>query len=84
MFPRIILVTIGVLSLAASHLDAEGVQNFPQKTAPILGWYSVPETELNLERFEEMVEMGLTHSLMSYSPEGNLKALDLADQVGLT
>ncbi|MGE3310968.1 MAG: hypothetical protein AB7O66_13445 [Limisphaerales bacterium] len=50
---------------------------------PILGWHSIPERELSLERFQELAGMGLTLSLMHYSPEGNLKALDLAARTGV-
>lgn len=83
MLPRIILALLSALTMISSVFAGEEILDSPRSQIPILGWYSVPETELNLERFEEMVEMGLTHSLMSYSPEGNLKALDLAEQVGL-
>ncbi len=50
---------------------------------PILGWHSIPEQEISLERFRELAEMGLTHSLMHYSAEGNRRALDYAAEVGV-
>ena len=53
------------------------------RVVPILGWRTIPENELTLARFQEMADMGLTHSLMDYSPDGNAKALDLAQQVGV-
>lgn len=50
---------------------------------PILAWHSVPEDQLTPERFRELADMGITHSLMHYSPAGNARALDLAVAVGV-
>lgn len=83
MNPWLNAASVSLLSLIPSALFAEEIRNPQQNRIPILGWHSVPESELSLERFQEMAEMGLTHSLMSYSPEGNLKALGLAEQVGM-
>ena len=55
----------------------------PAVRVPILGWHSIPENELSLDRFRELAEMGLTHSLMHYSPAGNARALELAAQTGV-
>src|SRR6056297_2290936 len=68
-----------LVCLAAPTAPAHG----DDAVVPILGWRTLSENELTLERFQEMKEMGLTHSLMSYSPEGNAKALDLGQQVGI-
>lgn len=50
---------------------------------PIVGWHSIPETALSEARFRELADMGLTHSLMHYSPAGNRKALDMAAAAGV-
>jgi len=57
--------------------------NEPASHVPILAWHSIPESELSLDRFRELAEMGLTHSLMHYSPPGNARALDFAAQTGV-
>ncbi len=57
--------------------------NRPASRIPILAWHSIPESELSLARFEELAGMGITHSLMHYSPEGTARALDLAARVGV-
>ncbi len=54
-----------------------------KKVVPVLGWRTIPENELTLARFQEMADMGITHSLMDYSPAGNMKALELARQAGV-
>jgi hypothetical protein len=55
----------------------------PTVRVPILGWHSIPEGELSIDRFRELADMGLTHSLMHYSPAGNARALELAAQTGV-
>jgi len=55
----------------------------PAAAVPILGWHSIPESELSLDRFQELADLGLTHSLMHYSPAGNAKALEFATQTGV-
>ena len=65
---------------AAAPVADSGV---PAVRVPILGWHSIPENELSLDRFRELADMGLTHSLMHYSPAGNARALDWAAQTGV-
>ncbi len=67
---------------ATSRRSAAGTES-PSARVPLLGWHSIPERELTPERFRELADMGLTHSLMHYSPEGNRKALDLAARAGV-
>ncbi len=55
----------------------------PAVSVPILGWHSIPEDQLSSDRFGQLADMGLTHSLMHYSPAGNARALDLAAQAGV-
>ncbi len=55
----------------------------PVVRVPILGWHSIPEDQLSIDRFRQLADMGLTHSLMHYSPAGNARALDLAAQAGV-
>ena len=57
--------------------------NAPAARVPILGWHSIPEDELSIDRFRELADMGLTHSLMHYSPAGNARAMELAAQTGV-
>lgn len=63
--------------------DAGGARGMGMGRVPLVGWHSIPERELTLERFRELADMGLTHSLMHYSPAGNRKALDLAARTGV-
>lgn len=70
---------VSIILLSPRTVLAEQEQN----VVPILGWRTIPENELTLARFQEMADMGITHSLMHYSPDGNAKALDLAQQVGV-
>jgi hypothetical protein len=72
------------LPLAAAALGLTCLASGPSSaTVPILGWHSIPESELSLERFQELAAMGLNHSLMYYSPGGNRKALNFAQQAGV-
>jgi hypothetical protein len=51
---------------------------------PILAWYSIPEGESTVERYKEMKEAGITHSLTFFSSlDSLLKALDAADAAGI-
>jgi len=78
------LAMLQVLLVAACGWAAPDVDsNEPAVRVPILGWHSIPEGELSLERFRELADMGLTHSLMHYSPAGNARALEMAGQVGV-
>ncbi len=50
---------------------------------PILAWYSIPSSETSVERYQEMKDAGITHSL-SFFPnlDALQKALDAAAKVG--
>ncbi|MCE1197546.1 MAG: beta-galactosidase [Marinilabiliales bacterium] len=51
---------------------------------PVLAWYSIPPNETTFERYQEMREMGITHSLTFFpSLESLKKALDVAQQAGI-
>ena len=51
---------------------------------PILAWYSIPATETSVERYQEMKDAGITHSLSFFSNiEEVQKALDVAAKVGV-
>ncbi|MFH1740400.1 MAG: hypothetical protein ABIH23_15435, partial [bacterium] len=54
-----------------------------QDSVPIMGWHSIPASEVSLERFKEMAGAGFTHSFMGYDAETNLRALDFAQQAGM-
>ena len=51
---------------------------------PILAWYSIPAGETTVERYKEMREAGITHSL-SFFPnlDALQKALDVAQKTGV-
>lgn len=74
-----VLLLATACSVAAQAADI----NEPAVRVPILGWHSIPENELSIDRFRELADMGLTHSLMHYSPAGNARALELAAQTGI-
>jgi hypothetical protein len=51
---------------------------------PILAWYSIPASETTVERYQEMKDAGITHSLSFFSNFDDLqKALDAAAKVGI-
>jgi len=73
----LLVVTAGCLAAPATDPGESPAR------VPILGWHSIPESELSLDRFRELADMGLTHSLMHYSPAGNARALDFAAKTGV-
>ncbi len=79
------LEKVSVLLVAAAFCAAAPAADSAKPTAcvPIVGWHSIPEEELSIDRFRQLADMGLTHSLMHYSPAGNARALDLAAQTGV-
>jgi hypothetical protein len=51
---------------------------------PILGWYSIPESETTVARYQEMKDAGITYQLSSFSNIDEVqKALDVAAKVGI-
>lgn len=74
-----VLLIAGALCAAAPAADS----GKPVARVPILGWHSIPEDQLSMDRFRQLADMGLTHSLMHYSPAGNARALDLAAETGV-
>ncbi|UCD52928.1 MAG: hypothetical protein JSW27_09870, partial [Phycisphaerales bacterium] len=80
-----LLEKLPVLLIAVAFCVAApaGDCSAPAARVPILAWHSIPEDELSIDRFRELAGMGLTHSLMHYSPAGNARALDLAAQAGV-
>ena len=51
---------------------------------PILAWYSIPASETTVERYQEMKDAGITHSLSFFANVSDLqKALDVAAKVGV-
>ena len=51
---------------------------------PILAWYSIPANETTVERYQEMKESGINHSLSFFSNIDEMqKALDVAEKVGV-
>lgn len=54
------------------------------KEFPILAWYSIPAGETTLERYMEMKEAGINHSLSFFSNIDQMqKALDVAEKAGV-
>ena len=51
---------------------------------PILAWYSIPACETTVERYKEMKEAGINHSLSFFSNADQMqKALDVAENAGV-
>lgn len=51
---------------------------------PILAWFGIPAGETSVERYQEMKDAGITHSLSFFSNiEEMQKALDIAAKVGI-
>lgn len=72
-----------ILALATIKIEAqEKVISTGQ--IPILAWYSIPAGETTVERYKEMREAGITHSL-SFFPnlDALQKALDVAQKTGV-
>lgn len=72
-----------LIAIACCAAVATAGANESEVRVPILGWHSIPENELSLDRFRKLADMGLTHSLMHYSPAGNARALEYAAQTGV-
>ncbi len=55
-----------------------------EKQLPIMAWANSPEGATNVERFNELKEMGINVNLSNYpNVEAMQKALDIAQQVGI-
>lgn len=51
---------------------------------PILAWYSIPASETTVERYQEMKDAGITHSLSFFNSIDEVKkALNVAEKVGV-
>jgi len=51
---------------------------------PILAWYSIPQGETTVARYQELKDAGITYSLSNYpNVEAVQKALDVAAKVGI-
>jgi len=71
-----LLIFSGVVN-SQERLKSEG-------EIPILAWYSIPANETTVERYQEMKEAGINHSLSFFSNIDEMqKALDVAEKVGV-
>ena len=71
-----VLLTFG-FAKSQEKLEAKG-------EIPILAWYSIPDEETTVERFQEMKDAGITCSFSGYpNVDSVLKALDIAAKVGV-
>jgi hypothetical protein len=78
-FLPVLLVALLVSQLVSAQQRLTSSGQFP-----ILAWYSIPETQSSVERYKEMKEAGITHSLTFFSScDSMLKALDAADAAGI-
>ncbi len=70
-------------------LNLSGIANSQERLIsegeiPILAWYSIPVGETTVERYKEMREAGINHSLSFFSnAEEMQKALDIAEKAGV-
>jgi len=72
-----------VLVLTTGKIEAQE-KLIPTGQIPILAWYSIPAGETTVERYKEMREAGITHSLSFFSNLDALqKALDVAQKTGI-
>ena len=79
---RIILLGLFIISYIGNAFCQEKLE--PKGQIPILAWYSIPANQTTVERYREMKEAGITHSLSFFSNLGELqKALDIAAKVGV-
>ena len=61
-----------------------GKADIPEATLPILAWYSIPEENISLERFQELKEAGFNVNLSSVgSFDKALASLDYGEQTGV-
>jgi hypothetical protein len=76
-FISTILILFSAFAFSQERLESRGEM-------PILAWYSIPASETNVLRYQEMKDAGITHSLTFYSNIDELqKALDVAAKVGV-
>jgi hypothetical protein len=72
-----------ILAVATVKIEAQERLNSTGQI-PILAWYSIPAGETTLERYKEMKEAGITHSLSFFqNTDALLKALDVAEKAGV-
>jgi hypothetical protein len=75
----LILTGIFLLNLAVAQERIKSDKEFP-----ILAWYSIPAGETTVERYKEMKEAGINHSLSFFSNADQMqKALDVAEKAGV-
>lgn len=75
----LILTGIFLLNLAVAQERIQSGKEFP-----ILAWYSIPAGETTVERYKEMKEAGINHSLSFFSNADQMqKALDVAEKAGI-
>jgi len=79
---KLSLLFLFVLFLFGNANAQERIQS--DKEFPILAWYSIPANETTVERYLEMKDAGINHSLSFYSNIDEMqKALDVAEKVGV-
>ena len=75
--PFLFLLIFHGLTYTQEKLKSEG-------QFPILAWYSIPAGETTVERYKEMKEAGINHSLSFFSNADQMqKALDVAEKAGV-
>ena len=75
--PFLFLLIFHGLTYTQEKLKSEG-------QFPILAWYSIPAGETTVERYKEMKEAGINHSLSFFSNADQMqKALDVAENAGV-
>ncbi|MEI7828950.1 MAG: hypothetical protein WCI31_04230 [Prolixibacteraceae bacterium] len=78
---KAILIILSIL-FSRSVVAQDKVES--QKQIPIMAWYSIPASETTVERYQEMKDAGITHSLSFFANVTDLqKALDVAAKVGV-
>lgn len=79
---KIRLLLAGCIFLAGYSLGQE--KKTTDERIPILAWYSIPANETTVERYAELREAGITHSLTFFNNADELqKALDVAGKTGI-
>ncbi|MEI6048713.1 MAG: beta-galactosidase [Bacteroidota bacterium] len=75
-----------LIAVCAGCLNPKESQNKINNSdqIPVLAWYSIPQEETNLFRYQELKETGITLSLSNFSDvESMSQALDTAQKAGI-
>lgn len=78
------IVSLCVFTIICLGSVIAQVKIVSDKSLPILAWYSIPESETTIARYQEMKDAGITYQFNGFpNADAMQKALDVAAKVGI-